>query len=184
MTGSIHKKGKSYYIVFRVFDSETGKRKQKWIPGGKTKREAERKLAEIMGEVHNGTYRDTKKATFKGFAELWLTSYARTKTKPSTLRSYQDIIKNHLIPAFGDFLLTDITTGMLQGYVAKRLEKVKPKTVVNELVPLKEMFQHSVRWGYLKVNPGEHIERPRIEKEEMQILTPEEIDLYAYCLSS
>ncbi len=29
MTGSIHKKGKSYYIVFRVFDSNTGYKKQK-----------------------------------------------------------------------------------------------------------------------------------------------------------
>jgi len=178
MTGSIHKKGKSYYIIFRVFDAKTGKRKQKWIPGGKTKREAERKLVEIMGEIHSGTYRDIKKVTFRKFAELWLTSYAKIKTKPSTLRSYQSIINNHLIPNFGDFLLTDITAGMLQRYVAKRLEKVKPKTVVNELVPLKEMLKHAVRWGYLKVNPAEHVERPRIEKEEIQIPTPEEIRLF------
>ncbi len=94
------------------------------------------------------------------------------------MRSYQSIISNHLIPNFGDFLLTDFTAGMLQRYVAKRLEKVKPKTVVNELVPLKEMLKHAVRWGYLKVNPAEHIERPRIEKEEIEILTPEEIRLF------
>jgi hypothetical protein len=44
-----------------------------------------------MGEVHSGAYRDLKKITFKQFAEEWLNSYAKTKTKPSTLRSYQNI---------------------------------------------------------------------------------------------
>jgi len=66
---------------------------------------------------------------------------------------------------------------MLQSYIAKRLEKAKPKTVINELVPLKEMLKHAVRWGYLKVNPSEHIEHPRVEKKEMETLTPEEIRL-------
>jgi len=175
MTGSIQKKGNSYYIVVRVYDSETGKRKQKWINAGKTKREAERKLADTMSDVHNGTYRDIKKASFRQFSELWLESYAKTKTKPSTLRSYQDIIKNHLNPVFGDFLLTEITTSAIQRYVAQRLETVKPKTVINELVPVKEMFKHAVIWDYLKVNPTEYVEKPRVEKEEMEILSPEEI---------
>lgn len=177
MTGSIHKKGKVYYIVFRLYDSETGRRKQKWIPAGNSKRQAERQLTELMGEVHNGTFKELKKATFTQFAKLWIASYAKTKTKPSTLQSYQDIINNHLIPVFGDFLLTDITTGMLQNYVAKRLEKVKPKTVINEIVPIKMMFKHAMRWGYLKVNPSEYVERPRVEREEMEILIPEDIRL-------
>lgn len=178
MTGSIHKKGKAYYIIFRVFDSGTGKRKQKWIPAGNSKREAERKLTELIGDVQNGTYREIKKITFAEFSELWLNSYAETKTKPSTLRSYQDIIKKHLIPLMGDYLLQEINTGMLQRYVAIRLQKVKPKTVINELVPIKEMFKHAVRWGHLKVNPAEYVERPRVEKEEMEIFTPKEIRLF------
>ena len=178
MTGSIHKKGKSYYIVFRVFDSETRRKRQKWIPAGSSKREAERQLTDLIGEVHNGTYKEIKKITFDEFSQLWLNSYAETKTKSSTLRSYKDIIKKHLLPVMGDYLLTEINTGMLQRYVAMRLDKVKPKTVINELVPLKEMFKHAVRWGYLKVNPAEYVERPRVEKEEMEILIPEEIRLF------
>lgn len=178
MTGSIHKKGNKYYIVFRVYDSKTGKKKQKWTPAGISKREAERKLVELMGEVHNGSYKEIKKITFDNFSKLWIDSYAKTKTKPSTLRSYQDIIKNHLTPAMGDYLLTEINTAMLQRYVAIRLDDVKPKTVINELVPMKRMFKHAVTWGYLKVNPAEYVERPRVEYEEMEILTPDEIRLF------
>lgn len=174
MTGSIHKKGKTYYIVFRIFDSEIGKQKQKWIPAGKSKRQADRKLSELIGEVHNGTYREIKKITFSEFANLWLTSYAETKTKPSTLIGYKHIINNHLNPVMGDYLLTEITTAKLQRYVAMRLQKVKPKSVVNELVPLKRMFKHAVLWGYLKVNPAEYVESPKVEKEEIEILNMDE----------
>lgn len=178
MTGSIHKKGKSYYIVFRVFDSKLNKYKQKWQPAGKSKREAERKLTEIMSDVHAGTYRDIKKITFAKYSDMWLTSYAETKTKPSTFRSYKDIINNHLIPVMGDYFLTEITGVMIQKYIALRLKKVKPKTVINEIVPLKEMFKHAVQWEYLKVNPAQYVERPRVESEEMEIFSPVEFRLF------
>jgi len=178
MIGSIQKKGKAYYIVFRFKDHETKRTKQKWIVAGKRRREADEKLAELMREVSSGSYRDIKKATFAEFSERWLNIYAEMKTKPSTLSSYRDITKNHLVPYMGDYLLRDIDTAMLQEYVASRLKKVKPKTVINELVPVKEMFKHAVKWGYLKFNPAEDVERPRVEKEEMEILTPGEIRLF------
>ena len=175
MTGSIHKKGKTYYIVFRLYDSGTGKRSQKWIPAGKSKKEADKKLTEMVGEVHNGTYREIKKIIFADFAKLWLSSYAEMKLKPSTLRSYKDIINNHLLPVMGDYEFSEITTDKLQRYVAMRLQKVKPKTVINELVPLKEMFRHAVRWGYLKVNPAEYVERPRSHRKEIEMLLLDEV---------
>ena len=175
MTGSIHKKGQVYYIVFRVFDSKSGKLRQKWIPAGNSKRTAERHLTELMGDVQNGTFRELKKATYAQFASLWLESYAKLKTKPSTFRSYNDIVHKHLIPVMGDYLLTEITTAMLQRYVALRLAKVKPKTVINEIVPIKEMFQHAVRWGYLRFNPAEYLERPRTQRKEIEVLTLEDV---------
>jgi integrase len=178
MTGSIQKKGKLYYIVFWVFDPRTGKKKQKWSAAGRSKRTAEKKLVDLMGEVNAGTYREIQKITFAKFADLWLNSYAKTRTKPSTLESYQLIVNKHLKPAFGGYLLTDITTVMLQRYVANRLDKVKPKTVINELIPIKKMLKHAVIWGYLKISPAEYVERPRVEKEEMKILTPKEVGLF------
>jgi len=177
VTGSIHKKGQAYYLVFRHVDA-SGRRRQKWVAAGRSKREAEKRLTELMGEIHAGTYRELKKSTFAGFARVWLESYARTRTKPSTLKSYETIINANLIPAFGDMAMTDITAEIIQRYVTTRLERVKPKTVINELVPLKEMLKHAVRWGYLKLNPAREVERPRIEREEMAYLTPKEVNLF------
>ena len=52
-----------------------------------------------------------------------------------------------------------------------------PKTINNTLVPLKEMFKHAVRWRYLRENPALYVEKPRVERKEMDFLKPEEIRL-------
>ena len=47
--------------------------------------------------------------------------------------------------------------------------------MINELVVLKEMLKHAMRWGYVKINPAEYVERPRVESEEIETLTPDEV---------
>ncbi len=171
MKGSIQKKGSIYYAVIAL----NGKRK--WFKGGSAKKDAQRVLNEKLSEIDSGTYREITKATFKEFSELWLKSYAEGKVKPSTLAGYKDIIERLLIPAIGSYSLSEVTTGRLQAYVANRLKSVSPKTACNEIVVIKEMFKHALRWGYLKQNPAEYLERPRIIKSEIEILVPEEVRL-------
>lgn len=170
MKGSIQKKGSTFYAVIAL----NGKRK--WFKGGDTKKDAQRVLNEKLTEIDNGTYREITKATFKEFAELWLRSYAEGKVKPSTLAGYTDIIERLLTPAFGSYNLSDVTTGHLQAHVANRLRSVSAKTVCNEIVVIKEMFKHALRWGYLKLNPAEYLERPRITKPEIELLAPNEVE--------
>ncbi len=185
MEGSIQKQGKNrYFIVFSIIDPETGKRKQKWVSAGRTRRDAEAKKVELIGDINAGTYKDLKPATFRQFVEDekegWLKTY-KSKLKPSTFGSYENIICNHFFPAFGDRSLTQITTSLLQRYVTDRGKEVrkgkvaKSKTVINEIVVMKLIFQYALKWGYLKTDPALYVERPKHEKEEMQILTPEEI---------
>ena len=196
MRGSIVKKGNNYYACLWING------KKKWFSGaGRSKRKAEAILTEKLAEVQQGTYHETTKLLFRDFAAQWLDSYAAHRVKGSTLRSYQDIIRNHLVPAFGDCRLTDITTALLQRYVSERLNAAKPvkkfrkkgtgknvskepekpavpfrpKTVINELVVAKEMFKHAMRWGHITVNPSEYVERPRVEPKEMEILSPSEV---------
>ncbi len=169
MKGSIVKKAATYYCVYRVNG------KQKWVKGGRTKKQAEKKLTEIVGEINDGTYREIKDIGFEEFTGLWLDTYGKTKLKPSTLDSYKMIIRVHLVPYLESMHLRDITTAMIQRYVANKLETQSPKSVVNHLVPLKEMLKHATRWGYLKHNPADYVEKPRVEREEMEFFTPEEI---------
>ncbi len=170
MKGSIQQKGKIFNAVVAV----NGKRK--WFKGGGTKKAAQKRLNELLSEIDQGTYRELTKATFKEFSEVWLKSYAEPGVKPSTLAGYNDIIKRLLIPSFGSYKMSDIVTGHLQSFVADRLKSVSAKTVINEIVVIKEMFKHAQRWGYLRHNPAEYVERPRATKTEIEILSPEEAD--------
>lgn len=173
MKGTVVKKGASYYCVYRVGG------KQKWVKGGDTKRQAEKRLAEAVNDINQGTYQELKEAGFKDFSTLWLNIYAKAKCKASTLRSYQDIINGHLVPYFENILLTNISPAKIQKYIPlKMAEGLTPKSITNHLVPLKEMLKHGVIWGYLKENPALYVEKPRVEREEMDFLTPEELRLF------
>ena len=184
MKGSVVKKGRAWYCVYRVGGQ------QKWLKGGSTKKEAERVLTEIVNDINQGTYREIKEIGFNDFTKLWIETYAKTKCKDSTIRSYEDAIKVHLVPYFGNIQLTHISPHSVQKYVSKKLaerkqdkdgnliSKLSPKTINNHLVPLKVMFKHAVRWEYLKENPALYVEKPRVEKEEMDFLTPDEVRFF------
>ena len=168
---SCHNGGRTYSIVYPV-----GTRR-KWEVVGTSKRAAEKALAARLAELNHGPYGDIKKTTFSAFAQKWLTTYAAVKAKPGTLDHYQRIIRIHLIPYFGDAPLQDITPDQVQGFISKKLAegKLTPKTINNTLVPLKTMFKHAVRWGYLGESPALYVEKPRVERKEMDFLVPEEI---------
>jgi integrase len=186
--GSIQKKGKTYYAVLAL----NGKRK--WIKGGPTRKDAQRVLAEKVNELNHGTYRELPKMTFETFSVLWLQGHAEKNVKPSTIAGYKHILDKRLVPEFGHVLLSDISPIALQAYTAKRkhafsergskegqipkvLKAISPKTVSNEVVLIKEIFKHAYRWGYVKQNPAEHLDRPKLPKKEIEILNPAECKL-------
>lgn len=116
------------------------------------------------------------KLTFKEYKKIWLKGYAEMNLKPSTLALYNIILDKHLIPQWGDYQLEGIKTAHIQMYASERLKKVSSKTVRNEIALLKQMFKHAHQWGYVKTNQAEHATRPRIEKNEIEILEPGEIE--------
>lgn len=168
--GSIVKKSGSWYAVYRVAG------KQKWEKAGPTKRLAEHLLTKRISELHAGIIPVETKILFREFAEKWLADYAKISVKPSTYSSYCDIFRLHLTPHLGHLLLSRVAPVCIQVLVARKLEDgLSPKSVVNMLVPLKEMYRHAREWGYVQHDPTLAVKRPRIEHEEMDFLTHAEI---------
>jgi len=160
-----------YVITYRI-----GK-KQKWETVGHNKKEAERRLSEIISQINNGNYFKPTDILFKDFAFKWLEQYAKISVKPSTLRTYSMTVRYHLIPAFGDLPLQFITAERMQEFMAKSLDKCSPKTVNNMITQLKTIFKHARRWKYLRDNPALDIDHVQLEHKEMDFLSPEEIRL-------
>ncbi|MEW5701577.1 MAG: site-specific integrase [Candidatus Zixiibacteriota bacterium] len=172
--GSVIKRSGSWYAVYR-----DGSR-QKWEKVGTSKRTAEKVLAERLDQLNSGGYQELTQIRFREFAEKWLKDYAEVNTKPSTYHSYVGVIQLHLNPYLGDRWLHKITAGHIQEIVSTKISDhgLSPKSVGNVLVVLKRMFQHAVLWGYLRRNPAALVQKPRVERQEMDILNPEEVRIF------
>ncbi|MGP8956908.1 Arm DNA-binding domain-containing protein, partial [Enterobacter mori] len=53
-------------------DPETGKRRQKWFSGYKTKKEAQADVAKKITELNEGTFIEPSKVTLKDYLNHWL----------------------------------------------------------------------------------------------------------------
>ena len=175
--GAIRKRGKQYAIQY--YDA-AGRRR--WETIGPNLHEAKQVLAERMWERRNGKFRlNRQPITMKEFAAKWDEDYVSVqirlgRMKESSAESCRSRSRLHIVPFFRQMRLDEITLPHVREFMKALLAKeLSPKTVLNAMVVLKEMFKHAVQWGYLDVNPAQYAERPRAEDKEMQILTPPEI---------
>jgi hypothetical protein len=119
--GSVVKRGDGYSVVVELDrDPVTGRRRQKWHSGYRTKRDAERTMSEIVAAVHAGTYAEPTRQTLGDFVEDWLAAIEPT-IRPSTHYSYARNLRLHALPRLGSVQLRRIDAGMLNGLYAELL---------------------------------------------------------------
>ena len=71
--------------------------------------------------------------------------------------------------------MSDLNPAMLERYKAERLREVSAKTVVNEITLLKLMCKQAVKLQYVKIDPAIYLERPRVQKVDIEILEMSEV---------
>lgn len=174
----ITKNGKEYtYWEARYtigYDAGTGKQIQKSI-SGKTQKEVAQKLKAATAAIDAGTYIEPSKMTVAQWLDIWEKDYLKG-VKPYTVDSYSAAIHNHIKPALGAVRLEALNAHTIQqfynrlGEPAKQRKALSPKTVKNVHGVLHKALQQAVKIGYLRFNPAEACELPRVVKKEMQVL--------------
>ena len=171
MRGHITKRGKdSYSIIISLGkDPATGKRKQQWVTVKGTKKDAEKRLAELLHQLDTGTYMKPGKTTVADYLNQWLTDYARQSLSPRGLERYQGIIQRHLIPNIGQITLTQLRPEHLQKMYTANLDSgLNPKTVRYHHAVAHIALQTAVKWGLVGRNVADAVEPPRARCQEMQ----------------
>ena len=85
MRRSIVKRGATYSVVVNLDpDPTTGKRRQKWHSGYRTRKEAQAALAELVHNVNRGAYVPKPRQTVGKYLDQWLATIA-PMVRPSTL---------------------------------------------------------------------------------------------------
>jgi integrase len=156
-------------------DPETGKRKQKTVSGFKTKKEAEKACAELIAQIENGEYFEESKIIFKDFIQEWLKIVAKPTLRTTTYTGYESAVNRRLIPAFGQCKLIDIKPVQIARFYTSLLEEGISEEFVQYLHSiLKNSFTTAIKWGLLKNNIMDKVDRPRRKRKEMQVWTLEE----------
>lgn len=121
MRGSVVKKGDRYYVKIELDpDPRTGRRRQKWHSGFRTKREAERARVDLLSKFDRGEYVEPSQQTIADFLEDWLLAIKPT-VRPSTFDSYARNVRNHVIDHIGSLRLSKVDGGTLNGLYAQLL---------------------------------------------------------------
>jgi integrase len=188
MRGHIRKRGKNSYSIAISLgkDSTTGKYKQQWISVKGNKKDAEKRLAELLHQLDNGTFIKPGKTTLAEYLERWLEDYAWPNLAPRTAEGYEHIINRHLIPALGNIPLTQLKPEHLQRYYSEKLSKgrcdgnggLSPRTVRHHHVTIHGALESAVKWGLLSRNVADGVSPPRCQRPEWHTLSEDDIHTF------
>ena len=85
------------------------------------KRNAQRKLRELLGAVDKGVVADAGKMTVGDWLKPWIEE-ARHTVSLKTHERYSEIVDKHLVPALGPIPLAKLAPVHVQSYYADALE--------------------------------------------------------------
>ena len=200
--GTIRKKtvirnGKAYtFWEARITTGKDGQGRQiQRSFSGKTQKEVREKMQAAAVEITDGTYIAPSKMTVGEWLDAWSSEYLNS-VKPRTAEAYKKNIRVHIKPALGAVKLSALSAVDIQkfynalmrdGYTVTRKENGKkvseqkplsPKSIKNIHGTLHKALEKAVALGYIKYNPSDHPDLPRIEKAEIKPLDEEAINRF------
>ena len=177
------------YTVGR--DPETGKAIIKNVLG-KTQAEVKEKLKTAIEENVGIDYGKAKSFTVGSWLEVWMENYAKIKLRPSTFKTSQGFLKNHIKPQIGSIPLAELTSldlqkfykHLLEGGRVDRIEARKkpkglaPKTVRNIHQMICSAYNLAMEQKLVNKNPTQGCALPKVEHKEMKTLTADQLSAF------
>ena len=172
-------------------DPETGKAIIKNVLG-KTQTEVKEKLKRAIEENVGIDYGRAKTYTVGSWLEVWMENYAKVKLRPSTFKTSQGFLKNHIKPQIGGIPLADLTSldlqrfykHLLDGGRVDRIEAKKkpkglaPKTVRNIHQMIGSAYNLAMEQKLVTRNPTQGCALPKVEHKEMKTLTADQLSAF------
>ena len=186
-SGTIRKKtvlrnGEEYqYWEARVTvgrDPGTGRQIQKSY-SGKTQKEVREKMQAAAVAVNDGEYFEPSKMTVGKWLNIWAKEYLNS-VKPRTVESYKSNIEQHIKPAIGAVKLSELSAVDIQhlynGLSNKKTGKpLSPKAKKNVHGTLHRALEKAVSLGYIRHNPADRPDLPKVERAEIKPLNDSEM---------
>ena len=175
-SGSIQKReGKRGVRWSVIYDDPhaVGKRKQRRKTFTR-KREAEAFLAKTLDQINTGNFIEPSLMSVGDYLDHWLDTYARHNVRPTTFRSYEQMIRLHVKPTLGAQGLQKLQPAHLQAFYSEKLTSgradgkpggLSPRTVQYLHRIVREALQQAFKWQMVGRNVADATEPPRAPRK-------------------
>lgn len=109
MKGHIRPRGPGAWELKFDVQSDNGQRKTRYVTVRGGKREAQKKLTELLDQVNKGSFIDPSKTTLAEFLDRW-EAWAATQVSAKTLERYKDLLAHHVWPHIGGRAIQKLRT--------------------------------------------------------------------------
>lgn len=137
----------------------------------KRKRDVPEMYQRFLDEVRHNPLIDTK------VTEL-VSAYIKNRkvvgVKETTLRGYR-VAESRIQARFDGVMATELTTYMVDEFIADMTADYSPKTIVNTIALLNAAYTRAVKTGQLASNPCEYASLPKRNKPDIKTFTEEDV---------
>jgi integrase len=172
--GSIYQRTDGRWVACINLGWLNGRRSRKHFYG-RTRREVQGKLTEALRDHQLGLPVQMEKQTVKQYLTRWLEDIVRRKNRPATYRSYEQLVRVHIVPAVGDVLLTKVTTQQVRAMLNEKQDSgLSSRTVQYLHAILRKALNVAWKDQVVARNVAALIDPPRVAAKEVQPLTTNE----------
>ena len=186
MRGNITRRGKASWRVKFDLDRDpvSGKRQTRYVTVRGKRQDAERELARLLNEAHNGTLVEPSKLTVAEYmrarVEHW---HASKQISAKTAERYRELVENQITPHIGNTLLQKLRpldlekwhTALDRSGRKDGKSGVSKRTVGHAHRVLFKALNEAVKHGLIIQNAAAVEKAPKVQADEMVILTSEQV---------
>ncbi len=160
---------------WRAMVSINGRRLSKSF---KTQRECREWVKQTSAQVEDGLTIQGARTTLADYLVYWLET-AKPTVRPKTFLQYRQIARQYIVPDLGPCKLKDLQPDHVQGLYTHLLKAgVGVRTVRLAHAVLHRALGRALRWGLVRRNVCDAVDKPKANPVEMKTLNVEQVQAF------
>ena len=146
---------------------------------GRTQKEAYEKLRELITEYRNVELTEDSQITVEEWLQKWMDEYMMFSIREQTWKSYESVIRLHIITNLGNKKVASLTTSVVQKFYNKLLSEGKSGSLVRDAhLILHQAMDVAVKENLVAKNPTNGTKIPKVEYKPKNILNEIQLEMF------
>lgn len=172
--GSIYQREDGRWVGSINLGVVNGKRRRKDFYG-ETRADVQKKLTEALRSQHQGIPIIAGRESLHDYLTTWLQDVAKRRVRPATYRSYEQLVRVHILPALGKVQTQKLTVQQVQAFLnSKQDGGLSSRTVQYLHAILRKALNDAVKHQLISRNVAKLVDPPAVQEKEVEPLTPAE----------